>query len=161
MKRKGQAAMEFLMTYGWAILVVLAAIAALAYFGVLSPGSMLPERTVFAAPVPNVDNAIVQTDGTVEIAFTNNVGQTIRLPGIAGGTEDCDGGSYDSAELADGTNIAADTDIRNGEVFRVTWTGCDAGSEGDRFSSTMSFTYTNTYTGQEISHSGDVNGRYR
>jgi uncharacterized protein (UPF0333 family) len=35
--RKGQAAMEFLMTYGWAILVVLAAIGALAYFGVLSP----------------------------------------------------------------------------------------------------------------------------
>ncbi|MBI1979078.1 MAG: hypothetical protein HYS62_03415, partial [Candidatus Aenigmarchaeota archaeon] len=36
-QRKSQAAMEFLMTYGWAILVVLAAIAALAYFGVLSP----------------------------------------------------------------------------------------------------------------------------
>lgn len=35
--RRGQAAMEFLMTYGWAILVVLAAVAALAYFGVL-PG---------------------------------------------------------------------------------------------------------------------------
>lgn len=33
--KKSQAAMEFLMTYGWAILVVLAAIAALAYFGVL------------------------------------------------------------------------------------------------------------------------------
>ncbi len=28
---------EFLMTYGWAILVVVAAIAALAYFGVLNP----------------------------------------------------------------------------------------------------------------------------
>ena len=40
--KKGQAAMEFLMTYGWAILVVLAAIAALAYFGVLSPARFLP-----------------------------------------------------------------------------------------------------------------------
>ena len=35
--RKGQAAMEFLMTYGWAILVVLVVIGALAYFGILSP----------------------------------------------------------------------------------------------------------------------------
>ena len=35
--KKSQAAMEFLMTYGWAILVVLVAICALAYFGVLSP----------------------------------------------------------------------------------------------------------------------------
>jgi hypothetical protein len=37
-------AMEFLMTYGWAILVVIAAIAALAYFGVIPPkdNSLLP-----------------------------------------------------------------------------------------------------------------------
>ncbi len=40
--KKGQAAMEFLMTYGWAILVVLIAIGALAYFGVLNPGRYLP-----------------------------------------------------------------------------------------------------------------------
>lgn len=44
--RKGQAAMEFLMTYGWAILVVLAAIAALAYFGVLSPDRFVPDKCV-------------------------------------------------------------------------------------------------------------------
>lgn len=31
---RGGAVMEFLMTYGWAILVVLVAIGALAYFGV-------------------------------------------------------------------------------------------------------------------------------
>ncbi len=34
--------MEFLMTYGWAILVVLVAIGALAYFGVLNPSRFLP-----------------------------------------------------------------------------------------------------------------------
>lgn len=36
-QKKAQAAMEFLMTYGWAILVVLVAIGALAYFGVIDP----------------------------------------------------------------------------------------------------------------------------
>jgi hypothetical protein len=41
--KKGQEAMEFLMTYGWAILVVIAAIAALAYFGVLDPSRLLPD----------------------------------------------------------------------------------------------------------------------
>lgn len=35
--KKGQAAIEFLFTYGWAILVVLAAIGTLAYFDVISP----------------------------------------------------------------------------------------------------------------------------
>ena len=33
--KKSQAALEFIMTYGWAILVVLVAIGALAYFGIL------------------------------------------------------------------------------------------------------------------------------
>src|SRR3989344_932354 len=42
LEKKGQAAMEFLMTYGWAILVVLIAIGALAYFGVLNPSRFLP-----------------------------------------------------------------------------------------------------------------------
>jgi len=49
MFKRAQAAMEFLMTYGWAILVVLAAIGALAYFGVLSPGNLLPHKCEFSA----------------------------------------------------------------------------------------------------------------
>ena len=73
MEKRAQAAMEFLMTYGWAVLVVLLAIGALAYFGVLSPQKLLPERTVFTAPLPNVDNAVINAgDNTVEIAFKNN-----------------------------------------------------------------------------------------
>ena len=43
--------MEFLMTYGWAILVVLAAIGALAYFGVLSPDRFLPEKCTLPSGV--------------------------------------------------------------------------------------------------------------
>lgn len=49
MRKKAQAAMEFLMTYGWAILVVLVAIGALAYFGVLTPERFLPEKCLLAA----------------------------------------------------------------------------------------------------------------
>ena len=47
MAPKAQAAMEFLMTYGWAILVVLVVIGALAYFGVLNPTNVLPEKCFF------------------------------------------------------------------------------------------------------------------
>ncbi len=42
--KKGQAAMEFLMTYGWAILVVIIAISTLIYFGILDFSSLLPDR---------------------------------------------------------------------------------------------------------------------
>ena len=46
--RRAQTALEFLMTYGWAIIVVLAAIAALAYFGILSPDRFLPDKCTMA-----------------------------------------------------------------------------------------------------------------
>ncbi|MCB9362508.1 hypothetical protein H6504_03655 [Candidatus Woesearchaeota archaeon] len=55
MQKKGQAAMEFLMTYGWAILVVLAAIAALAYFGVLNPDRFLPEKCTLPSGIACLD----------------------------------------------------------------------------------------------------------
>ena len=42
MQKRGQAAMEFLMTYGWAILAAIIVIGVLAYFGVLSPDKFLP-----------------------------------------------------------------------------------------------------------------------
>ena len=44
--KKGQAAMEFLMTYGWAILIVLIAIGALMYF--IKPTDILPEKCVIS-----------------------------------------------------------------------------------------------------------------
>ncbi len=47
--KKAQAALEFLMTYGWAILIVLITIGALAYFGVLNPTILLPEKCTFQA----------------------------------------------------------------------------------------------------------------
>lgn len=39
--------MEFLTTYGWAFLVILVMIGALAYFGVLDPSRYLPQRCQF------------------------------------------------------------------------------------------------------------------
>jgi hypothetical protein len=43
-KRKSQAAMEFLMTYGWALLVVLIVITALVFFGILNPDLFFSDR---------------------------------------------------------------------------------------------------------------------
>ena len=56
--KKSQAAMEFLMTYGWAILVVLAAIAALAYFGVLSPEKFLPEKCLIETGITCIGSKV-------------------------------------------------------------------------------------------------------
>jgi len=80
MNKKAQAAMEFIMTYGWAILVVLVAIAALAYFGVLSPAKFLPERCQLPAGL-FCKSFKVSTSG-VDIVMSNTMGKDIVLQSI-------------------------------------------------------------------------------
>jgi len=46
--RKGQAALEYLMTYGWAILAVVVVLAVLWYLGIFTPKA--PEMCVFDSP---------------------------------------------------------------------------------------------------------------
>ncbi len=72
MQRKGQAAMEFLMTYGWAILVVLAAIGALAYFGILSPSKFLPNSCTLSGGFSCTQYKVTNT--TVTLGIQNNLG---------------------------------------------------------------------------------------
>jgi len=42
--RRSQSAMEFLISYGWVLLVILLVLAALAYYGVLTPNKYLPDK---------------------------------------------------------------------------------------------------------------------
>ena len=79
-KNSGQAAMEFLLNYGWAILVVLVAIAALAYFGVLSPGKYLPEKCVPAAGIGC--SSFKATSTGVDLILQNALGKDIVVTAI-------------------------------------------------------------------------------
>ena len=161
--KKGQAAMEFLMTYGWAILIVLAAIGALAYFGVLSPNKLLPERTVFQAPLPNVDNAVITTDGTdttFAIAFKNNKGVEVDVVATPAGEEAVTFESPAGTTCTASANAAV-ADIGNGDNFVVTWTCPGAtGDSGERLKANLKFYYTNAETGQTIPHAGSVDGKW-
>ena len=69
--------MEFLITYGWAMLVVLAAIAAIAYFGVLKPQQFLPEKCVLIPGVACLDFKVSSNETTLVI--TNSLGKDIDV----------------------------------------------------------------------------------
>ena len=56
--------MEFLMTYGWALVVVLVAIGALAFFGVLNPSKFLPETCVLGPGFACASFKVVEPDAT-------------------------------------------------------------------------------------------------
>ncbi len=61
--------MEFLMTYGWAILVVLAAVGALAYFGILNPSRFLPDSCNMGAGI-----GCVEFKGNSQVSWLNGGG---------------------------------------------------------------------------------------
>jgi len=106
--KKAQAAMEFLMTYGWAILVVLVAIGALAYFGVLNPGKYLPSSCTIT-PGISCDDFVVKSDGTATVILRNGMGQSL---------------SSVSLDIPTCTINAASGTITDGGTGTYTYTDC-------------------------------------
>src|SRR3989338_3786003 len=80
MMRKGQAAMEFLMTYGWAILVVLVVIGALDFFGLLSPATLLPEKCTFPVSISCTDHGFDEAGTTtIVVVLQNGAGRDMQV----------------------------------------------------------------------------------
>ena len=114
MTRKAQAAMEFLMTYGWAILVVLVAIGALAYFGVLKADKFLPEKCLIPASSGLFCDEFTTSSstGTITLRIKNILTDAVNIESIsldspscatsAGGTIDADGVSDFSLSCSGG-----------------------------------------------------------
>ena len=83
--RKSQAALEFLMTYGWAILVVLIVISALAYFGVLNPQRLLPSRCTLTTGY-NCEFFVVRASATnpqLRVTIYNGAGNSIFVSKVS------------------------------------------------------------------------------
>jgi len=148
MYKKAQAAMEFLMTYGWAILVVLVAVGALAYFGVLNPGRFLPSSCTIGPGL--ACGEFKATTSNVVIYVRNGLGKSINVTFYnltAVGTPTCNAnitGASNSVIIADG----AEDDF--------TFSCSNMGIVGDRFKATQTITYT--ATGEALSHTmtGDL-----
>jgi hypothetical protein len=90
--RKGQAAIEFLVTYGWAIMAAMVVIGALTYFGMTNPSTSLPDKCIFSNAFGCKDYRITTSaDGassTLDLQMINTYGQTIYGPIIATCTDD-------------------------------------------------------------------------
>ena len=139
---RAQAAMEFLMTYGWAILVVLAAIAALAYFGVLSPEKFLGEKCILEPGLACIGNKVETNKITLVIA--QNKGKTIIVNSIALGS--CS--STFSTTMLSGTD---GTFVIGGS--------CSNGDPKERYRSDIVLSYTEKETNLTKTATGNLNAK--
>jgi hypothetical protein len=152
--KKGQAAMEFLMTYGWAILVVLAAIGALAYFGVLSPDRFLPDKCTANPPFACNEYKVSEAADSVYFAVQNSAGVDITISNVL---LSCDGGT-NTATSTTPDFTAGNSTVQNGNALSLTWdsadlpAGCAAVEDGNRFKATYDITYRKS--GESVDHTG-------
>jgi len=137
--RKAQAAMEFLMTYGWAILVVLIAIGALAYFGVLNPSKFLPSSCTLQPGLDCSEFKVQASDNTVHLFVRNGMGESVDFSALGidtnsdGDTADAtDCAAIDPASIADGAMSAELT---------ITCPDAQVGTVGSRFKGDLIGTY--------------------
>jgi len=132
--------MEFLMTYGWAILVVLIAIGALAYFGVLNPSRFLPASCTLM-PGLSCDSFKVESGANqVTLVVRNGLGDDLTDVSFA---------------TCNATSTPAP--LNDGDTATHTITVCTPalGSAGTRFKQDLTVSYTqdgltHTRTGQLV-----------
>ncbi|MBD3163914.1 hypothetical protein GF323_01830 [Candidatus Woesearchaeota archaeon] len=182
MPEKSQAGMEFLLTYGWAIIVVLVVISALAYFGVLTPERSLPERCQGPMDLLNcLEKATIKEGppGTayVEFVIKNQLRNEVIIldadaghPATAKGDisiiEDSSGAGpgHFNAVSGSGGNVPGDvstqtidangTSVLFGNMAKIRMYSGTAITE-DRFRAEITIFYLNTETGQ--AHKGYYN----
>ena len=145
MHKKGQAAMEFLMTYGWAILAAIIAIGVLAYFGVFSPGKYTTGSTVvnppFYANSWNVQADIGGAGSGIILELRNNGGEDFEIQ---------------SVDVTNCGTFATPTTIATGalQAFTIDCTG--ALTEGDSFKGDITITYLKTGSSVVLTSTGTI-----
>ncbi len=82
---KGQSAIEQMITYGWAIMIVIIVIGVLAYFGVLNFSGAVPERCLFQTGFfCSSHRLFIGTDGNTTVRFElgNKFSRKITITGL-------------------------------------------------------------------------------
>ena len=144
--------MEFLMTYGWAILVVLAAIGALAYFGILSPGNFLPSSFTMSSGL-SAGEFKMSDDGSLVLGFINSMGVGITVHDVFVNTSDSSAVLCNTATTVAGLPI----DHANGVKKVYNFTCSDAvGKQGKKFKAAINVIYNKDAESINHTATGDL-----
>ena len=140
--------MEYLMTYGQAILIILIAVGALFYLGVFSPSTpstcqmqapfVCKDVKVTATSTFNIISIVIGSTGTSEVKYGNIAGEyAITVNGVQ---------SYLITNDGDGNGDGKAENLANGQI--VTIEGYDMFysnlNVGDKYSGTITLSYKKT-----------------
>ncbi len=165
--KRAQGALEFLMTYGWAFLVILIMIGALAYFGVLSPTKFLPERCTFGTQFLCKDYLLSYNSGapTISLQLQNNLGQVIYVTSVDATSQEgfggcvvtsitTDSGATDIYDSSARGSAGTASSVSDGKFFAVVLDCTDTGgmTEGSKYKVQVDLTYFAATSSSSFSH---------
>ena len=124
--RKGQAAIEYLMTYGWALLAIVIVIAALIYLNPFSaPELCLFQQQGFSCSEPNPQLYLDDNDEVkMNVRLWNKLGKTVEVHSIL-----CTNAQASDVEEDDATNMGGEK-VATGSSKDFTEIAC-IDSDGD------------------------------
>jgi len=153
-QKKSQAALEFLTTYGWAFLVILLMIGALAYFGILKPSKFLPDRCSLGPEFSCLDYQISASYNTFKMRLKSNIGEPIMVNNITLSSESAT--KYSCALSSHTLPIIWNTEIITDFSFENCTSAAAAMIKGEKGKVLLTITYYSVKSGSEYAH--EVNG---
>ena len=143
MNKKGQGALEYLMTYGWALLVIVIVVAALYAMGVLNPSTYQQSRCTGFQHFTFNDQKLSTTQYVLDVRSGGTSKVTINTIKVGSGSTDA-------------APTVSDADIQAGDRFTITTSNVPAGlTVGSVYPSGMQVVLNYTVTGG-ISNNADT-----
>jgi hypothetical protein len=155
--KKGQAAMEYLMTYGWAIIIVIIVAAALYALGLFNPQSYMQDTATgfsnIGKPATGSWQLLSSPAGSFTVLLGNQAGYGVNVTSVTvtSGATACT-----AVQLNSKSGIGAGIDIGIGLDFNITAT-CGAPASGAAYSIDIDMSGTND-KGLSFADSGRVTG---
>ncbi|MFH0929201.1 MAG: hypothetical protein V1818_02470 [Candidatus Aenigmatarchaeota archaeon] len=156
---KGQTAIEYLMTYGWAILIILIVAGVLAYYGIFSPSSFLgPTARGFGQIQVLNPWAVSATVDTMTLNLANRVGGAVNITTISATIDDVSGYTC--------TPVLGDLYIASGDDATFSCTIAPVipatAEAGDAYTATLviNYRYPSTASTVDFSTAGTITGTY-
>ena len=147
--RKGQGAKEYLMTYGWALLVIIIVGAALFALGVLNPATYQQKRCNGFQYFTYIDQHDTADQNVIHVRNSNN-DISITAIKVGSGTEDT-------------SPTVSDSDIQEGDEFTITTnnvpSGVTAGTNYDNLAVRINYSVTNGISNVVDTATCDVTAR--
>ena len=138
--RRGQAAIEYLMTYGWAILIIIIIGVALVALGLTNPAMWAPPKGASGFSGFQITDWAYFSNGNLSLVIVNKYGSRVRINDLTGkiGTKSSTGWTCEG-----GYNAANPPELESGEriICNITFSGVSI-SPGARYSADVSINFT-------------------